>query len=134
MILCCSGNNTPITIIAVGQIMLFSPLSSYYSCSYICQNPCPVVPILSKLIIAPLCSQSQPEVLHNNTTTLYLYEQRISIDHTKFTHVNAHLWYPYYASITLALLWPKLPYLLDQKPRLLIFSSRSRGRPLFESG
>ena len=27
----------------------------------------------------------------------------------------------------------KLPYLLDQKPRLLIFSSRSRGRPLFES-
>ena len=28
----------------------------------------------------------------------------------------------------------KLPYLLDQKLRLLIFSSRSRGRPLFESG
>ena len=27
-----------------------------------------------------------------------------------------------------------IPYLLDQKPRLLIFSSRSRGRPLFESG
>ena len=26
------------------------------------------------------------------------------------------------------------PYLLDQKPWLLIFSSRSRGRPLFESG
>ena len=26
-----------------------------------------------------------------------------------------------------------IPYLLDQKPRL-IFSSRSRGRPLFESG
>ena len=28
----------------------------------------------------------------------------------------------------------KLPYFLDQKPRLLIFLSRSRGRPLFESG
>ena len=27
----------------------------------------------------------------------------------------------------------KLPYLHNQKPRLLIFSSRSRGRPLFES-
>ena len=29
-------------------------------------------------------------------------------------------------------LW--IPYLLDQKPRLLIFSSGNRGRPLFESG
>ena len=27
-----------------------------------------------------------------------------------------------------------LPYLLDQKPRLLIFSSCSRRRPLFENG
>ena len=26
-----------------------------------------------------------------------------------------------------------IPFLLDQKPRLLIFSSRSRGGPLFES-